>query len=238
MLLVVLALLVVAAVLAVAYGRLRARCAELEALLDDVAVEREELFDQIDDAAAQVTATGKERDDALERVQRCRRDAAEVANRLTAETAARVRAEASGLAAATEAEMLWALALARAERTWRTSIALHAEETSPISGDDPLRAAVAIEIEAAREEAGADIELRWSGDDPVPPAPALLVLGLVEEVVASVSKTAARTIVDVSVIDGAVDVSVDAVDTSGVAVAVEVPGTAAVEPGRFRVGTR
>jgi predicted nucleic acid-binding Zn-ribbon protein len=328
---VVIALLVASAVLGVAYLRIRTKADELQGLLDEIAVERDQTRSRLDAATAETAAVRAERDDAVDRVQRARRDAAGVANRLSEQTSARevaelaareagderdrLRAEladarselddarqelaeaaeasadsrnevaqartaldearadltearvdatgaraerddalarlASAEAAAAErspaaapapvaavaaADVLWGLALDRIDRTWRTSIALHAEETSPLTGaDDPLRAAAQIQVDAAREEAGAAIELRWSGRADVAPAEALVVLSLIESVVAAVSKVAVDTTISVTAAPAAVEVEVDALDDAGRPVVVDVPAALTVGPGRYRV---
>ena len=228
---------------------------------------------------AEAVAARQARDDALERVQRARRDASEVGARLRDEAAARQAAEqtaqtASGRvavletalheaeaardqhaaeleavrrraaerseesdgAAAGAGDVLWALALARVERTWRTSISLGLEDQSPLVGaTDPLRTAVEIEIDAAHEEAGADIELRWTGDGPVSSTAAVVALAAIESVVQSVAKTAATTTIDVTVGPEAVEVAFAATDDDGAPVELELPDALVTAPGRIRV---
>ena len=83
-----------------------------------------------------------------------------------------------------EADALWALELARAERTWRHSVAAGADEPSPFEAtEDPLAAAVEIEVSALREDVGVAMELDW--DAPVAdPARCLTVLRLAQELLA------------------------------------------------------
>lgn len=133
-------------------------------------------------------------------------------------------------------ELLWELALARAEATWRTSISLSLDEESPLaSSQQPLRAAIEILIEAAREEAGADMELEWSGAVPVPPASAVVVFSLVESVIASVAKSAGSTTVRVTVSEDGIELGFDAVDDTGRPLAITLPATVSEAPGEARI---
>ena len=259
------ACLLLAIVAAVVARRMQRRAEELARQLDSAhaTVSRLEL-EAAENEASTAVAT-RERDDALERVQRARRDAAEVANRLSEETAARTAAQ-SDLDATTAArdelertvrsltdeleaaratpppegdaggaEVLWALALDRIERTWQTSIALHAEEPSPLAGaDDLLRAAVCVVVDAAREEAGADIEVEWSGDGkPVAAHRAVLALATVEAIVASLAKATGHTVVRVDATGQGIAIDVE---SDGETVLVPaLPDAVAEGAGRYRV---
>ncbi|MDZ7675934.1 MAG: hypothetical protein U5K30_12810 [Acidimicrobiales bacterium] len=262
--LVVCALVVVALVVAVL--RLRAWIDELTRLLDDTRGERDQSRTDASQATARAEELVQERDDALERVNRARRDAAEVANRLRDETTARteteseldklrselddVRAELADSAAAagaavrepgadaSYAEALWALLLRQVEHTWRVSIALGPDDTSPLAdAADPFRAAVEIEVEAAREEGGAAVDLVWADGATSPgPAPAALALALLRELIARLGITAGRTQLTVSPGDEHIDVRVEAVDDGGAPMTVELPTSLEVEPGVARIG--
>lgn len=93
MIVVAVACLVLAVVAGIAWWRARQRVIALEAELrtrtDELAAARTDAAD----ARAEAARTAIERDDALQRVQRARRDAADVANRLRDERAARTLAE-------------------------------------------------------------------------------------------------------------------------------------------------
>ena len=135
------------------------------------------------------------------------------------------------------AEVLWHLVLGRIERLWRTSIALLPEDPSPIQGsDDPLRAAAEVVVDAAREEAGADIELVWTGPGrEVPIDRATVALAVVESVVETVSKATLRTTVRVTVETGAVEIAVETDDDLPLEDACGVPGALSAGLGRYRV---
>ncbi len=261
--LVVSALVVVALVIAVV--RLRTRIDELtrelgqlRSALDDALAEREA-------AAATADATARERDDALERVTRSRRDAAEVANRLAAVVESREAIEAELDAtrealASTEAELaevqtrsaaavrdpgedasaadaLWALQLRQTAHTWRVSISLGPDDVCPLDDtDEPFRTAVEIEVDAAREEGGAAIDLVW-GEEPVQPGPsaAALALALVRDVIATLGTTAGATVLRLEAEGDDVLVVVEARDDVGAPMAVDLPASLQVEPGVARI---
>ena len=180
------------------------------------------------DADAAVSAVTAERDDLRTEIERLR---AEVRAAEEALAAAPSTADGDALGAG----VLWELAVGRVERTWRTSIALAPDETSPLAGaDDVLRAAVEVLVDAAREEAGADIELEWSGSGTaVPPHRALLALEVLEAIVATVAKVATRTELGVSVASDAVAIDVVTDDGAGGPLSLEVPAALASGPGRY-----
>ena len=269
MLVVTAACLVAIVVLVVALVRLRARLDHLAEHARELSDDREEALSDAAVARGEADELRRGRDEALERVQRARRDAAEVANRLQEERSARAAAEAAveelsaerderrrevaalrdELAASVPAssadalddgagaEVLWELALGRVARTWRTSIALLPDEPSPLDGaPDALRAAVEVLVDAAREEAGADIELLWSGDASGIGAPrAVLALSVVEAIVETVAKVVAPTQLHVSVTSDGVEIGVTTDARPGGAVPLEVPAVLSAGPGRFLV---
>ena len=250
-------LAVALAVAVVLLVRTRREAADLDDQLTFVRGELTGMRLQAAEIEERAEETRRERDDALERVQRARRDAAEVANRLSDETAARTAAEQQVADALAERDELqerletavargggrpelsavaFALALARIERLWQTSISLHADETSPLRrAEDVLHAAAEVVVDAAREEAGADIELDWSGDsrtmaDDVGAA----ALALVEGIVATASKTAGATTISVRVGPECVEIDVD--EDGAPAAVPGIPDVLAVSPGRYRIG--
>ena len=259
------ACLVIAVVAAVAARRMQRRAEELARQLDGAHATVSRLELETAENEARTAVAHRERDDALERAQRARRDAAEVANRLSEEAAARTAAQSDLEAAsaardelertvrsltaeldaartapppdgdADGAEVLWALTLDRIERTWQTSIALHAEEPSPLAtADDLFRTAVGIVVDAAREEAGADIDVEWSGDPtPVPAHRAVVALATVEAIVASLAKSAGQTIVRIDTEGRGIAI---VVESDGDTVPVPaLPDAVAVADGRYQV---
>lgn len=93
---------------------------------------------------------------------------------------------------------LWALELARSERTWRHSVAPLPLGPSPFAdAEDPLRLAVEVEAAALREEVGAPLEVRWDATV-TDPSRSLLVLRLAQELLASAARGSQAAVLDVS----------------------------------------
>ena len=199
-------------------------------------------------ADGQAADARRERDDALERASRARRDAADVAKRMKQEAAARAAAEvalADAEAAASgsdeRAAELWGLAVAAVQRTWEVSVSPSPGVPSPLDDtDDELQAAVGIEVDAAREEMGASIELEWSGSAVAPPALAVRALALVQELIGRVAKATDGAVLHVTSAPGQVTVEVAGTDIDGAAVPVDalladVAPDHQVGPGRFEL---
>lgn len=110
-----------------------------------------------------------------------------------------------------DATALWHLELARAERTWRHSVAVSPDQASPFADtDDPLGTAVAIEVAALREEVGVAMELQWEAavDDP---ARRLLVLRLVQELLSLASRAEQAVVLTATdAADGAIELHLGA----------------------------
>ncbi|MFP5321392.1 MAG: hypothetical protein ACLGIC_06045 [Acidimicrobiia bacterium] len=238
-------LLVVAVALGVVLVRTRSRVDEVTEDLAATARARDEADAARRGAEADAAAARRERDDALEREKRARREAADVAKRLNEEREARAAADearaAAELAAASrddgDVAELWALALAAVRRTWEVSVAPSPGMPSPLDGaDDPLRAAIEVEVDAAREEAGATIDLEWEGDAVAPPAVALRALTIAQELVARLAKTSEQAVLRVVSDDGQVVIEVEGADAEGRSV---VPDDVAAEhlvaPGRYEL---
>ena len=255
MLAVALLLLVVVVALGVQLARTNARLRGLSEDLGAATQARAEADAARRRADADAEAARKERDDALERANRARRDAADVARRMKQEADARAQAEAEKAAveaSLAEAEAaasggdhqaaeLWALALASVRRTWEVSVAPSPGLPSPLDGsDDELRDAVAIEVDAAREEAGAAIDLEWSGDAVTSPALAVRTLALAQEVIGRLAKATDAASLRVTSDGGAVTLEVTGTDQDGHPAPVarllsDVATEQQVAPGRFEL---
>lgn len=245
MLAVALVSLAVAVGLAVVLVRTNAR---LQALTEDLAdANRARESAEAARRAAEVAADDarKARDDALGRATRAKRDAADVAKRMKQEADARAAAEvalAEAEAAATgsdeQAAELWDLAVAAVARTWEVSVAPSPGMPSPLVGsDDQLRAAIGIEVDAAREEAGAAIELVWSGTAVAGPALSVRALALAQELIGRVAKAVDAAELHVTAESGCVALEVTVVG-SPVPVDDLLAGVAPehrVAPGRFEL---
>jgi hypothetical protein len=158
------------------------------------------------------------------------RTAVEVATIRAMEAEARA-AEAAGRNGV-DPQVLWALEQARSERTWRQSVALG--EGSYLDGaDDALLAAVQVELDAAREDVGAIVELDADLPSALTPAGSVLVLRAAQELLARAMKAAEETTLRVHVDGDDVLVTIVAADESGEPVAIEplaIPESADVEP--------
>jgi hypothetical protein len=114
--------------------------------------------------------------------------AAEQERAETAGTLDEVRRErdaAEARAVGVDADVLWALELLRSERTWRHSVA-PGPDAPPVLGDtaELLRQALQIELDAAREEVGAEVELDADLPAGVTAAGSLLALRVAQELLA------------------------------------------------------
>ncbi len=248
MIVVVITCVVVIVALVVANLRLRTRGDELAALARATADERDSARSDASACADEAATVRRERDDALDRGNRSRRDAAEVANRLSAETAVREAREseldatrralevarAAGVGGL--ADVLWDLSLRQAEATWRLSIAVDPSAPSPLAACiDPFRTAVEIEIDAAREESGAVIELTWIGDGATASEHSVVALAIVRDVINQVGTAAASTTLTIACLDDAVELTVDSVDDDGEPVEVAMPHQPDAKPGWARI---
>lgn len=110
-------------------------------------------------------------------------------------------------------DTLWALELARTQRTWRTSVSADPSAQTFDDGGDPLRAAVEIDVAAIREESGVEIALVWELDVVPPAAAALAVLRSAQELLAATTRMADDARLRVSR-DGD-DVVLDVTETDG-----------------------
>lgn len=244
-------LVVVAVGLAMLLARTSARLQAVTEQLGEADRAREEA--EVARRAAEVMREDarKERDDALARAARTRRDSADVAKRMKQEADARADAEtalAEAEAAVTgsdgRAAELWSLAVAAAQRTWEISVAPSPGVPSPLHGtDDELRAAIGIEVDAAREEIGASIELEWSGSTVARPALAVRALALAQELIGRLAKATDAATLHVTSGPGGVTLEVAGTDVDGAPAPVDalLAGVAPehqVAPGRFELASR
>jgi hypothetical protein len=220
--------------LAAADARQRAAAAA-----DELARERAEMAAGLDAAHAERDAAETARRQAAEAAEAARLDAEaaqhDVAVAVAAQQAAVAAAAAAELRAAdlagalcdatrpgVDAGLLWDLERARSERTWRHSVALDPQDPSVfVDASDPLRVALQVELEAAREEVGAvvvlDVEIplgmRASGS--------LLTLRVAQELLAEAMRRGEETTLHVRPDGTDLLVSVTTVDADGTP--VELP---------------
>mgnify|MGYP001827571526 CR=1 FL=1 len=89
----------------------------------------------------------------------------------------------------TDAATLWHLELARSERSWRYSVALYPDDTSPFTEDaDLLRLAVETEASALRDEVGAYLTVDWHAGPIEDLGRAHLVLRVAQELLARAAR--------------------------------------------------
>lgn len=245
MLAVVIICVVVIVALVTSIVRLRAHVRELTDFMVQTGAERDRaVADAATNRAAAESAAG-ERDDALERVNRARRDAADVANRLRDESAEnevlrRDLDEVRAALAIAEAEppdspasVLWDLSVRECEHRWRVSVAVDPDEESPLDGaSDRFRAAVDVEVDAAREESGAALDLVWKGELPPGDRRAVVALAFVRDVIATHGTVASNTTITVDSREDGVEVQVDVTGPDGTPIDVPIPAPLEVEPGR------
>jgi hypothetical protein len=164
-------------------------------------------------ADERVTAVTGERDSAEAR-------AADAERRLEEE---RRRADDAESASLLDASLLWELEVARSERTWRNSVAIGPDEQSPLAtSDQMLVAALHVELDAAREEVGAIVELDADLTARVTTAGSLMTLRVAQELLARVLRASESTTLRVGVDGRDVMVTVDATDVADAPVPAEL----------------
>jgi len=250
---VVLAALLVAA--AVVAGMNRSRLTAQRALTDAAEVRSAAHEADVATKVADLALVTKEREaaDALatERAERARlaedRAAANEAEALAAAQAARAaaeRAEAAEAAAAAyrdaatsttagvAADVLWILEQARSERTWRFSVAPGPDSPSVFAGtSDPFLAALQVELDAAREDVGAVVELDAEIPDGLTLAATVLALRAAQELVADVVRRSEETTLHIGADGTDLVIDVESIDEDGEAVLptpLPIPASTAV----------
>jgi pyruvate/2-oxoglutarate dehydrogenase complex dihydrolipoamide acyltransferase (E2) component len=125
-----------------------------------------------------------------------RAEAAEEAARQAAEELA-ADAPGPGWTGGPGPEVLWALELARTERTWRTSVAADPTAETFDRTSDPLRQAVEVDVAALREEVGVEFTVAWELDSTLEPVAALAVLRGAQELLAAATRVTDEAVVAV-----------------------------------------
>lgn len=117
------------------------------------------------------------------------------------------------------ADTLWALEVARSERSWRNSVAINpVDDPSPFDDtDDPVRTAVEIEASALREDVGALIDVEWKIEPIEASARRILVVRVAQEMLASASRApgAARLVASQNEDDGSLVLAFEPADEGG-----------------------
>jgi GAF domain-containing protein len=216
--LVVLAVVAVAAIVAALVTRAklvteRERIAAAETAASErgaeLAIAHEELTSSRDALAAETSAHAAD----AERLEKLRVDLAGV-EQLAAEAEQRARdaAAASGV----EPGVVWPLELQRSERLWRFSVSPGPQADSPLAATRvPLITALKVEVDAARNDIGAEVELAADLPPEVEPATAVLVLRIAQELLADVVRRSETATLQVTTDGDDIVVAVVAVDRDG-----------------------
>ena len=129
--------------------------------------------------------------------------------------AAAAQAAAPAIPGELDAQVLWALEKSRSERTWRHSVAVGSGGSPFAESSDPLREALQIELDAAREEVGAVVDLDADLPGQVSAAGAVLALRAAQELLAAVVRRSESTVLRVRADGADLVIDVDSVDEDG-----------------------
>lgn len=254
---ILLALVTVVAIgLAVALRSARAQLEQRSERIDELTTEMTDLTTSRDQAIAQAVQADEARFAAEEAVAAANSVTESWKERSTAAEDAREQAEAerdravaeSAEAAALAARLvddgsadpaaLWALERRRSERTWRHSVGVPGAP-SPLAGSDLLRAALQIEVDAAREDAGAVVELAADLPEALSAGASLAVLRSAQELLADAVTLGEEVTLRVGHEGGDVLIGVDGVDAEGSALTPSrldlPPSRLEAEPGVVRI---
>jgi hypothetical protein len=193
------------------------KAAELEtareerAAADDVAAQRAEQA-RLAEARAAAAAIEAESAAAAARSAEERAAAAEAA-------VASFRESVASEDAGVDPNVLWILEQARSERTWRFSVAPGPDSVSAFAdASNPLVAALQVELDAAREDVGAVVELEADIPDGLTVAATVLTLRAAQELLADVVRRSEETTLRVHADGDDLIVAVDSLDENGQAV--------------------
>ena len=155
--------------------------------------------------------------DAAERATAAEIEARESGDRADAAEASIVSLrEAVAASAGVDPAVLWILERARSERTWRFSVAPHPETPSVFADTaNPLLAAVQVELDAAREDVGAVVELDAELPDGVTVSASVLALRATQELIADIVRRSEESTVRISIDGTDLVVDIDAIDEDG-----------------------
>ena len=153
-----------------------------------------------------------------------RTDAATIESLHAALSDAQARAEQAERDRAIDPDVLWGLEQARSARTWRFSVAPGPDSVSALRTVGPeqtsqaLVEALRVEVDAAREDVGAVVELEADVPDGISAAAAVITLRIAQELLADVVRRSEACTLQVSADDHDLVITVDAEDEHGVAV--------------------
>lgn len=131
-----------------------------------------------------------------------------------------------------DAQLMWALERSRTERTWRHSVAVDPTGSPFHDAGAALVEAIQVELDAAREEVGAEVDLDADLPQDVSAAGAVLTLRVVQELIADIVRRAETTTLRLRAEGTDLVVVVDAADEDGRPVApapLPIPPSDALE---------
>jgi len=115
-----------------------------------------------------------------------------------------------------DADVVWILEQARSERTWRFSVATGPTSESVFDGaGDPLLAALQVELDAAREDVGAIVELDAELPGGLSSAASVLTLRAAQELLADVVRRSEETVLRLRADADDLVIDVESVDENG-----------------------
>jgi hypothetical protein len=126
------------------------------------------------------------------------------------------RARDAVAAGGVEAGVVWPLELQRSERVWHFSVSPGPQAESPLAATgNPLITALKVEVDAARNDVGANVELAADLPPDVDPATAVLVLRIAQELLADVVRRSETATLQVAIDEDDIVVAVEAVGSNG-----------------------
>lgn len=162
-------------------------------------------------AEERASATTKEAEAALDTARAAEQRA------IAAETAmASARDAAASQNAGIDPDVLWILEQSRSERTWRFSVAAGPDSVSVFAETtNPLLAALQVELDAAREDVGAVVELDAEIPEGLTVAATVLTLRAAQELLADVVRRSEETTLHVRADGNDLVLDVTSVDENG-----------------------
>ena len=137
-------------------------------------------------------------------------------------------------AESSSAASLWAMERARSERTWRYSVSLGPDSVSVFqSTDEPLLAALQVEVDAAREEVGTVVHLDAVVPSGMSDEASLLTLRVAQEVLAPVVRQGEQATLHVRADGADILITVTLLDADEQPVTLdsfEILSSASIEP--------
>ena len=124
--------------------------------------------------------------------------------------------EGRPIVAGLDADVVWSLEQARSERAWRLAMAPGPDAEPVFTGTgDPLLEALQVELDAAREEVGAIVELEAELSAELTAAASVLALRAAQELLAGVVRKAEETTLRVWIDGDDLVIAIRAVDEQG-----------------------